>query len=91
MKTIFSLDGFLEEGGVRKPFRLTISEARASAVADEFGCLVHAPSLLRTDKEIFGVSAAQARDLAIRFAKSLLKDKRLVDGNGAPVDLSRLK
>jgi hypothetical protein len=83
----FSFDGTLQRNGESVPFFARVDAAKASAAdPDEWSCLVHAPTLLGSDKEIYGVDADQARQLAIDFLKSMLTGMLLRDKAGKPVD-----
>jgi hypothetical protein len=86
----FELSGFLKTERAIEPFIARISAPRASADGADFSCSVHAPALVKRDKEIFGASAEQARKLALHFLRSLLEGKNLVDKAGRKVDLARL-
>lgn len=90
MKNPLELDGFLETGGAQERFTARIDPPKASADGAEYSCLVHAPTLFKSDKEIFGVSADQARELALQFLKSMLEGKSLIDKAGNKIDLDRL-
>ncbi len=81
------LKAFIEEKGQRRPFCLKISEPYETTGEQDYYCRVHAPELLKEDKDIFGVDKEQARLLALEFVKSLLSDKRLVDEKGQSITL----
>jgi hypothetical protein len=87
MTTVVEIDGFLETNGRREPFYARISAPTAMGRTREYSCLVHAPRLFKKDKQISGIDAAQAKELAVQFLKSMLDGKLLVDKNGKPIDL----
>jgi hypothetical protein len=85
----FSFDGTVERNGESVPFFARVDAAKASATdPEEWSCLVHAPALLAEDKEIYGVDADQAHQLAIDFLKSMLSGLLLRDQAGKRVDLA---
>lgn len=90
MPESFELSGFLKTERGIEPFIARISAPKASADGSDFSCVVHAPVLVKRDKEIFGASAEQARKLALHFLRSVLTGKNLVDKGGRKVDLDRL-
>ena len=67
-----------------------LSAPKPSTDGTDFSCSVHAPAVIRRDKEIFGASAEQARKLALHFLKSMLEGKNLVDRGGRRIELDRL-
>ncbi|MEO8318028.1 MAG: hypothetical protein ABJA75_12150 [Bradyrhizobium sp.] len=86
-ESVFQLRAFLEDDGKRKPLYVEVlAPARAQTEQDYF-CLVRAPLLLGQDKKIYGIDPDQARSLAVDFIRSLLEDKKAVDGDGMPVKL----
>ena len=90
MSEPFELTGFLKTDRGIEPFVARISAPKASVDSSDFSCTVHAPTVAKRDKEIFGASAEQARKLALHFLRSLLEGKNLVDKVGRKVDLDRL-
>jgi hypothetical protein len=85
----FSFEGSLERNGQMEPFLARIEAAKGSAVdTEECSCVVHAPTLLGEDKEIYGVDADQARQLAVDFLKSMLAGIPLRDKAGNTVDIN---
>ena len=91
MATVLEIDGFLETDGAKTPFSARISAPKATGKTTEYSCVVHAPALFKKDKQIFGINAAQAKELALQFLKSMLDGKHLVGQDGKPIDLARLK
>src|SRR3954471_4313462 len=75
----FELSGFLKTERGIEPFVARVSAPKASADGADFSCSVHAPAVIRRDKEIFGSNAEAARKLALHFLKSMLEGKNLVD------------
>ncbi len=91
MANVLEIDGFLQEGDVRKPFVAHVTAPKSSGRAQEYSCSVHAPILFGKDKKIFGIDARQAQELAVEFLKSMLDGKHLTDKSGKPIDLARLR
>jgi len=85
-ENILELHAFLEDDGKRKPHIRVSIPAKTQGQQDYF-CLVHAPLVLGQDRRIFGVDPDQARSLAVGFIKSLLENKKVVDGDGKPVSV----
>jgi len=83
----YELSAYLEQAGQRAPFYLRISVPQQPAGESDYFCRVHAPALFANDKEIFGATADQAFELAVRFVKSMLGSRNVVDQSGAPVNL----
>jgi hypothetical protein len=90
MNAPFEIDGLIDSGGTRKPFTARILPPKPSEDGAEYSCLVHAPTLFKNDKEIFGVDAEQARQLAVEFLKSMLAGRSLLDKAGKKIDLDGL-
>lgn len=78
------IQAFLKRESQLQPFFLRISEPRRTEGEDDYCCRVHVPALLKRDAEIFGIDAAQARELAEDFVKNLLGELTLVNGRGDP-------
>jgi len=89
MVSILKIEGFLRDGDSREPFMVRITAPKRSAKRQEYSCSIHAPALFKKDKQIFGVDAAQAQELAVQFLKSMLGGKHLTYRNGRRVDLAR--
>jgi hypothetical protein len=90
MKTAIELQGSIESDGAMKPFTARVFEPTQEGAGD-YSCLVHAPLLFKDDKKIFGADADQALELSVQFLKSMLAGRHLVDENGRPVNLDRLR
>jgi hypothetical protein len=84
------ITGFLKTERAIEPFIARISAPRPSSDGSDFCCSVHAPALVKRDKDIFGASAEQARKLALQFLRSMLEGKNIVDKGGRKIDLERL-
>jgi hypothetical protein len=82
---VFELHAFLEEDGHQKPLYVRIEPPSQGQLGD--CCRIHAPLLLKSDKDIFGVDPDQARSNAILVIKILLDGKKVVDSEGKPVRL----
>ena len=91
MNAPLEIDGFIDSDSTRERFTARILPPKASADGAEYSCSVHAPNLFKDDKEIFGGNAAQARELAVEFLKSMLAGRNLVDMAGKNIDLDRLR
>lgn len=79
-----NLDALLQCGDTLKPCRIHVSEPIGSD--DDFYCLVRLPPILNKEKKIFGVDAAQARELAIAFLKQMASGMSIVDSQGKALD-----
>jgi hypothetical protein len=90
MPVFIDLIAFLEDGQERKPFHLSISAPARSKDSGDYSCRIHAPSLFKKEKVIFGISEEQARELAIAFLLRYLGPTRVVDQGGHPIDLRSL-
>jgi hypothetical protein len=86
MAAILEINGFFENDTGKSPFYLKISEPIRSETGKDYYCNVHAPSLFKEDKRIYGVNEDQARSLSLKFVKQMLVGKRLVDGTGKPIE-----
>ena len=87
MPNLRELDVFVEEDGQRKPFTLLIEAPVKSPGAEDYFCCIHAPELFKKEKNIHGVDATQASELAIKFVKDMLAGKRLIDKDGKTINL----
>jgi hypothetical protein len=85
-ENILELNAFLEHDKKREPLHVKILAAERAEGQPDYSCLIHAPLLLDQDKKIYGVDQDQAKFLAIGFVKSLLRNKKVVDGNGTSVN-----
>ena len=83
---MLEIDAFIDDDE-KSPFHLRISSPTKVDKSADWYCRVHAPSLFKTDKDIFGFDEEQAEQLAIRFVKSLLDGKRLIDSDGESIEL----
>jgi hypothetical protein len=86
MTNQLELNAFLEQDGEQKPFYLRISTPLQAKGETDYFCRVHAPLLFDKDKNIYGIDEEQASLLAIDFVRSLLRDKRIIDGKGQSID-----
>ncbi len=84
---MYELNAFVKANGQRKPFYLKITAPVQTAGASDYYCRVHAPAILRGDKNIYGVDAEQAKVLALEFIKSLIGDSQLVDEKDRVISL----
>ena len=84
-ESIFELSAFLVEEDVRKPLYIRIEAPSRVPEEISYYCRVHAPSIFAEDKRIYGVDQEQAADLAIKFIRTMLEDKKVTDVNGEPV------
>ena len=82
---MLEIDAFVDDDE-KSPFHLRISSPKKAEKTGAWYCRVHAPSLFETGKDIFGVDEEQAEQLAIRFVKSLLNGKRLIDSDGEAIE-----
>lgn len=87
MGNIFEAKGLLRLGEKEEPISIVVSAPKPSFDDSEYSCLVHAPPLLSEDKEIYGIDEEQAAELALKFLRSLLRGRGIVDENGQPVAL----
>lgn len=85
MSENIDVNAFIEKNGSIEPFLLKISEPIPSG-EDDFYCVVHMPGVLKKDKKILGIDAAQASELAANFARSMLGDAKIVDENGVVIN-----
>ena len=85
---ILELHAFLEDDGVRKSLDIKILAPTKMVGDDDYYCVVQAPLLLGDDKKIIGIDPEQARTLSVKFIKLLLEHKKVLDEDGAPVELS---
>jgi hypothetical protein len=81
-KSVFELNAFIEENDNREPLHVLVSAPSQAPGQDDYFCRVHAPLLLSGDKNIYGVDADQAKNLAVSFVRSLLSNKKIVDSQG---------
>ena len=84
---ILELHAFLEDDGIRKSLDIKILAPSETEGDQDYFCVVHAPLLLGLDKKIFGVDPEQASALSVRFIKLLMENKKVLDEDGAPLDL----
>lgn len=82
---MIEIDAFIDDDE-KSPFHLRISSPKKVEKTEDWYCRVHAPSLFKRDKDIFGIDEEQAEQLAIRFVKLLLDGKRLIDNDGEPIE-----
>ncbi|NIJ72165.1 MULTISPECIES: hypothetical protein [unclassified Xanthomonas] len=75
---------FIYINGSIEPFLLQISEPTPSG-EDDFYCVVHMPGVLKKEARIIGIDEAQASELAVDFAKSMLGDEKIFDANGIAI------
>jgi len=87
MPDTYELTGYIEEADGKTPFYLKISAPALTESGDDYYCSVHAPYLLKGDKDILGVDEEQAKELAINFVKSMLGERLLVDESGKAIEL----
>ncbi|UYK65141.1 hypothetical protein NG831_12950 [Xanthomonas sacchari] len=85
MSENIDVNAFMEKNGSIEPFLLKISEPIPLG-EDDFYCVVHMPGVLTEDKKILGIDATQASELAANFARSMLGDAKIVDGNGVAIN-----
>jgi hypothetical protein len=84
------ISGYIVSNRTRETFFARIMAPKRGRRGDEHSCLVQAPSLFRSHKEIFGVDAVQARELAVDFVKQMLGGRKLVDKSGRTIKLDEL-
>ena len=82
---VLEINAFLEHNERLEPLYIKISAPIKTRDQPDYSCLVHAPSLFGHDKKIYGIDQDQAKSLAIGFVRSLLKDQKVVNGNGTPL------
>ena len=82
--TGFELNAFLDEESGRKPLHVRIAAPEPVCGEISYYCLVHAPSIFSNDKRIFGIDQEQATELAIKFVRTILEHKPVIDINGRP-------
>ena len=83
---VLEINAFLDHNAQLEPLHIQISAPVKTQDQPDYSCLVHAPSLLDGDKKIYGIDQDQAKSLAIGFVRSLLEDKKVVDGSGTPLN-----
>jgi hypothetical protein len=82
---VFELNAFwTDQESRRKPLYVRISAPEPVPGEIDCYCLVHAPSIFREDKRIFGIDQEQAAELAVKFIRSMLEDKHIANINGRP-------
>lgn len=83
----FKLDAFIEEGGRRVPFSLSVSAPCKDQDGVAYYCEIRAPKLFRNPKKIYGADETQARELSAGFVLSFLQGRRLLDKDGQVLNL----
>jgi hypothetical protein len=69
--------------GRDKSVRVQILAPVRTGEDDEAVCVIHAPDLQDTDKQIYGVDDVQAVELALRFTRSWLEGKGFIEGKAS--------
>ena len=88
MSRDYEVCAFLETSdAARTPFFLRISRPRKDRSKIDYYCRVHLPLLLRDDKDIYGISPSQAKELAKNFVNILLAGSKITDAHGNSVSL----
>ncbi len=80
--------GFLEDKSGRRPFVLRVSDPQKSDAGDYF-CEIALPAVaaIGPKLKIFGVDAAQASNLALKFVRHMLSPMKVFDEKGRPMKI----
>jgi hypothetical protein len=88
MNTLCEINAFLDDGKEIKPFYLKIIGPILDDKGGDYYCAIHSPSILKEDKNIYGVDKKQAQVLAFSFIQKLLSNRKVIDKEGNPIFLS---
>ena len=82
MSNSYSLTAFIDERGQRLPFTLKIEGPFRTSGNMDFYCRIESSELLGKEFIVYGDSAEQTKEQAIKFVEICLQEKKVYDAEG---------